>query len=206
MSEDIPIRQQHKAETRNKLIVAAKELFEIQGYESTTLEGIAERAGVHVQTLYRHFSSKIELAAAGDETQLVHFRDAIRNEYREGSSIEFWRKYLDGLAHRVTDKDGGRSYRDVLHHELASPTVSFRLMQLSQEYKDLFAESLEEDLDIEGPEERQNTARLIAITLWGAHEYVMARYDQELGFDLATESLVMVDRVEQLFGHLLKDT
>ena len=206
MSKVTPLRQQRKSETRNKLIAAAKELFEIQGYEFTTLEGIADRAGFHVQTLYRHFSSKIELAAAGDETQLVHFRDAIRDEYREGSTIAFWRQYLGGLAHRVTDKDDGRSYRHVLHYELESPTVSFLLTRLSQEYRDLFAESLEEDLDIEDPEERQNTARLIAITLWGAHEYVIARYDQEFGIDLATESLAMIDRVEQLFGHLLKDT
>ena len=204
MSEPIPIRQQRKAETRNKLLTAAKELFEKQGYESTTLEGIAERAGLHVQTLYRHFGSKVELAAAGDETQLDHFRGAIRDENREGSTIEFWRQYLGGLAHRVTDRDGGRSYRDVLHYELESPAVSFRLAQLSQEYKDLFAESLEEDLSIEDSEERRNTARLIVITLWGAHEYVMARYDQDVGFDLATESVAMIDRVEQLFAHLLQ--
>jgi AcrR family transcriptional regulator len=51
MTRQYPIRTQRKAENRERLIVAAQELFELKGYEATTLEGVAERAGVHTQTL-----------------------------------------------------------------------------------------------------------------------------------------------------------
>ncbi|MCH2597312.1 MAG: hypothetical protein MKZ95_16180 [Pirellulales bacterium] len=48
MTLTIPIRQQRKAETRNKLIIAAQELFELQRHECATLEGVVERASLHV--------------------------------------------------------------------------------------------------------------------------------------------------------------
>lgn len=45
-------------------MVAAIDLFASKGYEETTLESIAKKAGLHVQTLYRHFPTKSDLAAA----------------------------------------------------------------------------------------------------------------------------------------------
>jgi len=37
---------------------AAKELFLLHGYASTTMEMVAARAGVSIMTLYRHFRGK----------------------------------------------------------------------------------------------------------------------------------------------------
>ena len=48
------------AETRNRLIQAAREAFMAEGYRAS-VEGIAARAGVAKQTLYNHFPSKDEL-------------------------------------------------------------------------------------------------------------------------------------------------
>lgn len=48
------------AETRNRLIQAAREAFMEEGYRAS-VDGIAARAGVAKQTLYNHFPSKEEL-------------------------------------------------------------------------------------------------------------------------------------------------
>ena len=53
---------------RERLIVAAVDLFTEQGYEATTVAQIAERAGVTKSTFFRHFSDKRELLVAGQET------------------------------------------------------------------------------------------------------------------------------------------
>jgi AcrR family transcriptional regulator len=60
--------------TRRKVVDAAGELFVANGYGSTTLEQIAERAGVAVQTVYFHFGNKrsvlkeaVDVAAVGDD-------------------------------------------------------------------------------------------------------------------------------------------
>lgn len=60
--------------TRRRIIDAAALLFIADGYAATTLEQIAERAGVAVQTVYFHFGNKrtvlkeaVDVAAVGDD-------------------------------------------------------------------------------------------------------------------------------------------
>jgi AcrR family transcriptional regulator len=52
---------------RERLVVAAVDLFAEQGYDDTTVAQIAERAGVTKSTFFRHFHDKRELLVAGQE-------------------------------------------------------------------------------------------------------------------------------------------
>ncbi len=52
------------AATRAALLAAARELFSAQGFDRTTVRGIAERAGVNQALLFRYFGSKDALFAA----------------------------------------------------------------------------------------------------------------------------------------------
>jgi AcrR family transcriptional regulator len=52
---------------RERMVVAAVDLFTEQGYDATTVAQIAERAGVTKSTFFRHFSDKRELLVAGQE-------------------------------------------------------------------------------------------------------------------------------------------
>ncbi len=52
---------------RERLVVAAVDLFFEQGYDATTVTEIAEQAGVTKSTFFRHFSDKRELLVAGQE-------------------------------------------------------------------------------------------------------------------------------------------
>jgi AcrR family transcriptional regulator len=51
-------RRRRAAETRATITEAAKELFTSRGFESTTIDEIAEKAGVPVPTVYGLFKSK----------------------------------------------------------------------------------------------------------------------------------------------------
>ncbi|MEV7387931.1 TetR/AcrR family transcriptional regulator [Streptomyces sp. NPDC091215] len=53
---------------RERLVVAAVDLFTEQGYDATTVAQIAERAGVTKSTFFRYFPDKRELMVAGQET------------------------------------------------------------------------------------------------------------------------------------------
>ena len=53
---------------RERLVVAAVDLFTEQGYDATTVAQIAERAGVTKSTLFRYFPDKREILVAGQET------------------------------------------------------------------------------------------------------------------------------------------
>jgi AcrR family transcriptional regulator len=52
---------------RERMVLAAVDLFTEQGYDATTVTQIAARAGVTKSTFFRHFPDKRELLMAGQE-------------------------------------------------------------------------------------------------------------------------------------------
>jgi AcrR family transcriptional regulator len=70
------VRRQHALLTRNRIITAAQELFRERGYVVTTIEAVADRAGVAVSTVYSVFGSKLSILRA------------IREQWEERSRIE----------------------------------------------------------------------------------------------------------------------
>ena len=73
-SYDNSRREAGARQTRRSIVAAARDLFVDLGYPATTFSGVAERAGVSVQTVYSHFPAKrdllkevIDQAVAGDD-------------------------------------------------------------------------------------------------------------------------------------------
>src|SRR4029078_7162115 len=82
-------RQEKAALTRRRMLDAAYELFCSDGYRATTMDALAERAGVAVQTLYFTFHTKDELF------QEVHERTVLGDENLP-PPLQSW--YLDAVA------------------------------------------------------------------------------------------------------------
>lgn len=55
------VREAQKRATREKVVEAARQLFEEIGYEETTIRMIAERAGVSVGSVFTTFESKVDI-------------------------------------------------------------------------------------------------------------------------------------------------
>ncbi len=55
------VREVQKQATRDKVVQAARELFEEIGYEETTIRMVAERAGVSVGSVFTTFESKVDI-------------------------------------------------------------------------------------------------------------------------------------------------
>ncbi|MFB7716355.1 TetR/AcrR family transcriptional regulator [Nocardia sp. NPDC056100] len=58
-----PARGGRRAQTRRRIAEAAAVLFAERGYAATTLQAIADAAGVHVQTVYQAFGTKVAVLA-----------------------------------------------------------------------------------------------------------------------------------------------
>jgi len=56
------LRAEGRNRTRSQILATAVEVFAENGYRSTTMSQVADRAGVGRATLYLHYSSKSELA------------------------------------------------------------------------------------------------------------------------------------------------
>jgi AcrR family transcriptional regulator len=110
---------------RRAVVVAAKALFERDGFRLTTITAVAERAGVSAESIYKSFGTKAALAKAvfdfviaGDDEPLPVWRrseaDAIRAEPDVRRKILL---YTRGLAERqqrsakvqILIRDGGHT-------------------------------------------------------------------------------------------------
>ncbi len=98
--------------TQRKIVDAATDLFVTQGYHGTTLEQIAVRAGVAVQTVYFHFGNKrsvlnraADVAAVGDdETVAMLDRPWLEEAQAESDPrrvLDLWVGYGRGIMTRV---------------------------------------------------------------------------------------------------------
>lgn len=65
------IREDQKQATREKVLEAARDLFNDTGYDETTIRAIAERAGVSVGSVFTTFASKAEVLSHVMETRLA---------------------------------------------------------------------------------------------------------------------------------------
>lgn len=64
------VRQTQKEATRNRVIEAARELFDTQGYQGTTIREIARHAGVSVGSVFTTFASKGDILSQVMEERL----------------------------------------------------------------------------------------------------------------------------------------
>ena len=73
---------------RERLVVAAVDLFTEQGYDATTVAQIAERAGLTKSTFFRHFPDKRELLVAGQEALSRLLAEGIAQAPADASPLE----------------------------------------------------------------------------------------------------------------------
>lgn len=78
-----PRRKEQAAATRDAVLAAARELFVGEGYRSTTVAGIARRAGVAVDTIYATIGRKSDLLREVVETAISGTGQAVPAERRD---------------------------------------------------------------------------------------------------------------------------
>ena len=77
-----------RTSAREKLLVAATNLFYEQGYQGTTVDHVVERSGVSRPTLYTHFSTKEDLGVAYLQLQRQQDVNAIKDAIRREKTSE----------------------------------------------------------------------------------------------------------------------
>src|SRR5262245_40747134 len=82
------ITAQEKAQTRERILKAARELFTSQGVEPTTTRHIARAAGIASGTLFNYFQTKEEIAAELVGEALDKARDDFAARRRDGEGLD----------------------------------------------------------------------------------------------------------------------
>lgn len=86
--------EEHKNETRERILKAAAREFRSRGYENATIPGIMETAGLTVGGFYKHFDSKAALFVAAFEEAFA--KSSERNEQLR--EVLHGRDYLTAFA------------------------------------------------------------------------------------------------------------
>jgi AcrR family transcriptional regulator len=83
---------------RERLERAALTLFIENGYDATTVAGIADRAGLTKSTFFRHFADKREVLFFGQDMLAQLFSDAIRNAPPAATTVDCLAAALESAA------------------------------------------------------------------------------------------------------------
>ena len=107
-----PLRRLRRAERREQLLAAATQAFARTGFAATSLDDIAEAAGISRVLLYRHFDSKTDLYRAVLDRAIQRLTAAVGTRDYTYASIDAL------LQAAAEDPDG---FRLLFHHAAREP-------------------------------------------------------------------------------------
>jgi AcrR family transcriptional regulator len=99
---------------RERLVLAAVDLFTEQGYDATTVAQIAERAGVTKSTFFRHFADKREMLFDGSARLQQLFVDAVAGAPADARPLEAVTAGLDAVAAFFVDLEHSRGRQAII--------------------------------------------------------------------------------------------
>jgi AcrR family transcriptional regulator len=168
------------ATARERLVAAAFELFEGQGYDATTVDEIAARAGTGRSTFFRHFPTKDDVVLPDHEALLRRVHDRLATASASGRDHALREAAAIVLEHYLAEGPTARA-----RYRLASsvPTIRDREIASVQRYVRLFAQHVHGWLDTEpdGP----LRAELVASSIVIAHNHVLRRWLRDETTDAA---------------------
>lgn len=82
------VRDQQKQETRDRVLSAARDLFDEVGYEGATIRLVAQRAGVSVGSVFTTFVSKADILSQVMQERLDHLAAEVAGIPATGSAFD----------------------------------------------------------------------------------------------------------------------
>lgn len=115
-------REERRRRTEGAILAAARELFATEGFERTTIRGVAGRAGVDPALVMQHYGSKEGLFAAAAKWDAAHER------VLASTPAEVPADALDDMFDRFEDVAGGEAAVALMRSCLTHP-VATRVMR-----------------------------------------------------------------------------
>ena len=204
-----PKRTETKNKNREQLVDAADRLFATKGYQHTTLNDVAETAGLHVQTLYKHFKNKEELAIASASNAIAHLKEHFDAASDGQSTFDVWRTFITDSLAGLLPMGIGEHKREQLRAASSLMNDNFLLVVYAG-YEDVLTEHLAADFQIDP--KTNHLPRLVASLLWAGNAIALKRgAGVDTGEDvlddaaaIVKESLSVVDDIENTYASYIR--
>jgi AcrR family transcriptional regulator len=154
-------RDAHKLRTTRTLRDAAFELFLAHGYDTTTTDQIAAKAGVSTRTFFRYFDAKDEVLFQGQRSWSETVSDLLKRQPADLSPMDALCEALIELA-RGTSREALVRYERIIK---SSVTLRGRSDVQQTENAQRVAEGLAERRGLARPDEECRVMALVGLML-----------------------------------------
>jgi AcrR family transcriptional regulator len=181
---------------RDRLVDAALALFEERGYEQTTADDIADRAGVGRTTLFRHYRSKEDVIFPDHDRLLATVKERLATASKADTAIVAVTEAVRLVLLRYVE-EGDRAR---LRYALTSRISTLRDREIASvaRYQRLFREFIAEWME-PGPGAALR-AELMAAAVVSAHNHVLRRWLRRDTTEPAAELDAAMAEVVSLFA------
>jgi AcrR family transcriptional regulator len=167
------LRERKRRETFDRIIEKGLKLFVKHGYDGTTLDAIAQAAGISRRTFFYYFRSKEDVLLAANESG---FREALRPALLEESAdqapLEAVQKCLIKLASRYETKES------VIFDRLMQSTEALRARQEAG-FVETEKTLLEAMCELWPSPGRRDGLRLVAMVATGTLRLALDKWKQD---------------------------
>jgi AcrR family transcriptional regulator len=186
---------------RERLTTAALGLFDERGFEQTTVDDIAARAGVGRTTFFRAFATKEDVVFPHHELVLAAVRDRLDAATSETSAVAVVEAARLVLRHYLAEGEVART-----RYRLTSSVPALRHREIAslQQYQRLFRGYLagwQQGLAGGVTADADLRAELAANLVVTAHNVVLRRWLRGLTDDAEAEFDVAMAEVAAMLGH-----
>ncbi|WP_432068048.1 TetR/AcrR family transcriptional regulator [Streptomyces sp. C10-9-1] len=185
-----------KPAARTRLADAAFALFDERGYEQTTVDDIAERAGVGRTTFFRHYRSKEEVIFPDHDRLLALIRERLATSSHSTALVAVSDAVRLVLLHYIDEGDLARR-----RYALTSKVATLRDREIASvaRYQRLFREFIADWMG-DPTESASLRAELMAAAVVAAHNHVLRRWLRGEAPDPASEVDEAMREVLALFS------
>ncbi|MGI5243567.1 TetR/AcrR family transcriptional regulator [Dactylosporangium sp. CA-139066] len=179
---------------RERLVDAAFDLFDERGFEQTTADDIADRAGVGRTTLFRHYRSKEDVIFPDHDRLIAAVQERLKTSSAETALVAVTDAVRLVLLRYVEEGDRARR-----RYRLTSRVAALRDREIASvaRYQRLFREFI---ADWMGPAPGAALrAELMAAAVVSSHNHVLRRWLRRDADDPAAELDAAMAQVVSLF-------
>jgi AcrR family transcriptional regulator len=155
------VREDKKRETRNRLERAALDLFERRGYDATTVDAVAARAGVSARTAFRYFPTKAHLVFGDAGRDLQALRVMLASHDVALPPFEAMRAALAEFSQRIGTPMNAERARVIG----ASETLRGRALEVRELWAEAVAGELAKRRGVKRPAERDLLGGLLVVAI-----------------------------------------
>jgi AcrR family transcriptional regulator len=155
------VREDKKRETRARLERAALDLFARRGYDRTTVDDIAQSAGVSARTAFRYFPAKADLVFSDARQDLETLRRHLAAQDRALPAFEATRAALTEFSQRIGTPLNAERMRVIE----ANPTLMGRVLAERARWAEAIAVELAARRGLRSPDEQARLGGLLVISI-----------------------------------------